>query len=174
MKVPFFAVLRQQPRDLILGSLAATTTFVLFYLMTVFTLSWGTSKLGYTRTEFLLLQMVGMIAFGLTIPISAVIADQRGRRAMLIVASAAILVFGLVFAPLFVADSKLSVAAFLSIGLALMGLTYGPLGTALAELFPTAMRYTGASLAFNIAGILGASLAPSIAMAQAMRRGRRC
>src|SRR5216110_3156028 len=39
VRVPFLAVLRQQPRDLALGSLAATTTFVLFYLMTVFTLS---------------------------------------------------------------------------------------------------------------------------------------
>lgn len=171
VRMPFFAVLRRQPRDLILGSLAATTTFVLFYLMTVFTLSWGTSQLHYTRTEFLLLQMVGMIAFGLTIPISAVLADQRGRRAMLMVASAAILVFGLLFAPLFTAGSKPSVAAFLSIGLALMGLTYGPLGTALAELFPTAMRYTGASLAFNVAGILGASLAPSIATKLASTHG---
>jgi metabolite-proton symporter len=162
-RVPFLAVLTKQPRDLILGSLAATTTFVLFYLMTVFTLSWGTSQLHYTRTQFLLLQMVGMVAFAITIPISAVIADQRGRRAMLIVATAAILVYGLVFAPLFTAGSQWSVALFLSVGLALMGLTYGPLGTALAELFPTAMRYTGASLAFNVAGILGASLAPSIA-----------
>jgi MFS family permease len=65
---------------------------VLFYLMTVFTLSWGTSQLHYTRTEFLLLQMIGMLAFGLMIPLSAVIADRRGRRAMLIAASAAILV----------------------------------------------------------------------------------
>jgi MFS family permease len=163
VRVPFFSVLRQQPRDLVLGSLAATTTFVLFYLMTVFTLSWGTSQLGYTRTEFLLLQMVGMVFFGLTIPLSAVIADQRGRRAVLIVASVAILAYGLVFAPLFTAGSPVAVALFLSIGLALMGLTYGPLGTALAELFPTALRYTGSSLAFNVAGILGASLAPSIA-----------
>jgi len=171
VRMPFFAVLRRQPRDLILGSLAATTTFVLFYLMTVFTLSWGTSQLHYTRTEFLLLQMVGMVFFGLTIPISAVIADQRGRRAMLIFASAAILLYGLVFAPLFTAGSYVSVAVFLSIGLALMGLTYGPLGTALAELFPTAMRYTGSSLAFNVAGILGASLAPSIATQLAAAHG---
>jgi metabolite-proton symporter len=162
-RIPFLSVLLKQPRDLILGSLAATTTFVLFYLMTVFTLSWGTSELGYTRTEFLLLQMVGVVFFGLTIPISAVIADQRGRRVMLIAATIAILVFGLCFAPLFTAGSKLSVVLFLSIGLGCMGLTYGPLGTALAELFPTAMRYTGASLTFNIAGILGASIAPYLA-----------
>jgi metabolite-proton symporter len=171
VRVPFLAVLGQQPRDLILGSFAATTTFVLFYLMTVFTLSWGTSQLGYTRTEFLLLQMVGVVFFALTIPLSAVIADRRGRRAMLIAATLAILVFGLLFAPLFTAGSRIGVTVFLSIGLALMGLTYGPLGTALAELFPTAMRYTGASLTFNLAGILGASVAPYFATWLAQNHG---
>jgi metabolite-proton symporter len=171
VRVPFFAVLRRQPRDLVLGSLAATTTFVLFYLMTVFTLGWGTDQLGYTRTEFLLLQMIAMGFFGLMIPLSAVVADRHGRRAMLIIATVAILVFGLLFAPLFTAGSKLSVTVFLSIGLGLMGLTYGPLGTALAELFPTAMRYTGASLTFNIAGILGASAAPYFATWLARNHG---
>jgi MFS family permease len=171
LRVPFFAVLRRQPRDLVLGSLAATTTFVLFYLMTVFTLAWGTDQLGYTRTEFLLLQMVAMGFFGLMIPLSAVVADRQGRRAMLIIATVAILVFGLLFAPLFTAGSKLSVTVFLSIGLGLMGLTYGPLGTALAELFPTAMRYTGASLTFNLAGILGASAAPYFATWLARNHG---
>ena len=47
----------------------------MFYLMTVFTLCWGTSELGYTRQEFLILQMIGVLFFGLTIPLSAVAAD---------------------------------------------------------------------------------------------------
>jgi MFS family permease len=143
--------------------LAALATFVLLYLMTVFALSWGTSALHYARKDFLLLQMIGVLFFALGIPLSAIAADRYGRRAMLLVATGLIFVFGLAFAPLFVAGSALGVLAFLGIGLLLMGFTYGPLGTALAELFPTPVRYTGASLAFNLAGILGASLAPYIA-----------
>jgi metabolite-proton symporter len=171
VRLPLASVLRHQPRDLLLGAIAATTTFVLFYLMTVFCLSWGTSQLGYTRTEFLVLQMVGVLCFGLTIPLSAVIADRRSRRAMLIAATVAILAYGFVFGPLFAGGSKGSVLLCLCLGLALMGLTYGPLGTALAELFPTSMRYTGASLAFNLAGILGASLAPYFATWLAQHHG---
>jgi MFS family permease len=103
--------------------------------------------------------------------VSALLADRRGCRPVLLVATAAIGVFGLVFAPLFGSGSVPGVCTFMALGLALMGLTYGPLGAALAQLFPTAVRYTGASLAFNLAGILGASLAPYIATSLAVHYG---
>ena len=78
--------------------------------------------------------------------------------------SAAIAVFGLLYGPLFGAGSVWSVGAFMVLGMCLVGYTYGPLGTLLAELFPAEVRYTGASLTFNFAGILGASVAPYIAL----------
>ena len=171
VKLPMATVIRSHPRALIAGTFAALATFVLFYLMTVFTLSWGTSALGYSRETFLQMQMLGVLAFAATIPLSALAADRWGRRRMLIVATVAILIFGLLFAPLFAAGNTLAVIAFLAIGLGLMGLTYGPLGTALAELFPTSVRYTGASLTFNLAGIFGASLAPYIATSLAGSHG---
>jgi metabolite-proton symporter len=171
VRIPMLTVVTEQPLTLLLGTFSATATFVLFYLMTVFSLSWGTSALGYTRVQFLVLQMIGVFFFALTIPVSALIADQRGNRRMLIWATIAIIAFGLVLAPLFTAGSQLGVLLYLSLGLGLMGLTYGPLGTALAALFPTAVRYTGASLTFNLAGIVGASLAPYAATWLAGRYG---
>jgi metabolite-proton symporter len=163
VRVPLATVAREHVRMLILTTFAAVTTFVIFYLMTVFTLSFGTTELGFARQEFLLLQIVGVLFFAATIPLSARAADAFGRRPVLIAATAGIIVFGFLFAPLFDGASALRATVFLSLGLGLMGLTYGPLGTALAELFPTAVRYTGASVAFNLAGILGGSLAPYIA-----------
>jgi metabolite-proton symporter len=163
VRVPMLTLWARHAREVLLGSLAAVATFVLFYLMTVFSLSWATSALGYTRREFLMLQLVGVLFFALAIPVSASIADRRGRYAMLIAATLGIIAYGLAFGPLFGSGSTLGVLTFLGVGLALMGLTYGPLGTLLTELFPTAVRYTGASLSFNLAGILGASLAPTIA-----------
>jgi len=171
VRLPMATVLREHGSTVLLGTFAATATFVVFYLMTVFSLSWGTTALGFTREEFLILQMIGVLFFALTIPISAVLADQRGRRIVLIAATLGIMVFGLFFAPLFGSGNRYGTLAFLSIGLALMGLTYGPLGTALSELFPTAVRYTGASLTFNLAGIVGASLAPYLATWLAVRYG---
>ncbi|MFM1955256.1 MAG: putative transporter [Pseudomonadota bacterium] len=163
VKVPAVEVFTKHGRKLVLGTLIAVATFVLFYLMTVFTLSWATSALGYARRDFLLMQLISVLFFGLAIPVSAWLADRYGRRITLIVASLSIAIFGLFMAPLFGSGGALQVTMFLSLGMALMGMTYGPLGTMLSELFPTEVRYTGASLTFNLAGILGASFAPFIA-----------
>jgi metabolite-proton symporter len=161
VRVPMFTVFREQPRALLIGTLSSLATFVLFYLMAVFALSWGTSALHIARNQFLIMQLVCMLFFAVAILISGPLAE-RGRRRALIGVTIAIGLFGLVFAPLFSAGSG-GAFALLAIGLTLMGLTYGPLGTVLSELFPTPIRYTGSSLAFNLAGIFGASLAPYVA-----------
>jgi MFS family permease len=171
VRLPMLDVLRFHARALLVGTFAALATFVLFYLMTVFALSWGTSALGYTREQFLWMQMVAVVFFAATIPLTALHADRVGRRRTMIVATLAIMAFGIALAPLFVAGSPVATLLFLVLGLGLMGVTYGPLGTLLAEQFPAQVRYTGASLAFNLSGILGASLAPYIATWLAGRYG---
>ena len=171
VRVPMLVVFRKYPRALVVGILSSLATFVIFYLMTVFALSWGTTALGYTREKFLMIQLFGILFFALTIPIGAILAE-RGRRVALLCVTVAIGAFGLVLAPLFGAGTA-GVVLTLVVGLSLMGLTYGPLGTTLSELFPTAVRYTGSSLTFNLAGIFGASLAPYIATWLAKNYGLR-
>lgn len=161
VRVPMLVVFRARPRALLVGTLVSLATFVLFYLMTVFALSWGTTVLGYSREKFLVMQLLGIVLFALTIPLSAVLAE-RGRRRTLLWVTSAIGVFGMLMAPMFLAGTFGAVVT-MAVGLSLMGLTYGPLGTVLSELFPTSVRYTGSSLTFNFAGIFGASLAPYIA-----------
>jgi metabolite-proton symporter len=169
VKVPMLTVFRNHTGTLVAGTLTSLATFVLFYLMTVFTLSWGTSALGFSRDRFLVIQLFGILCFGVTIPISAIIAE-RGRRSTMIWVTMAIAAFGLVMGPLFQAGTVGAVLT-LTVGLGLMGLTYGPLGTVLSELFPTSVRYTGSSLTFNLAGIFGASLAPYAATWLATNHG---
>jgi metabolite-proton symporter len=162
--VPMLEVFRSHGKHLLLGTMLSLTVFVTFYLMTVFALNWGTQSLGFSRGQFLLMQMFSMLFFALTIPISSLLADRYGRRITQLWITVAIFVFGLVYAPLFGSGSTPVVMLFLALGLGLMGLCYGPLGTLLSELFPTSVRYTGASLTFNLAGIFGASLAPYMAV----------
>jgi MFS family permease len=171
VRLPMLDVLLEYPGILVLGTFAATATFVLFYLMTVFSLSWGTSALGYPRAQFLVWQLIGVLFFAATIPLSALVADRVGRLPVLIAATLGITAFGLLLAPLFGSGDTWGVLTFLCLGLALMGLTYGPLGTALSELFATPVRYTGTSLTFNLAGIVGASVAPYIATSLATEYG---
>ena len=167
--VPMFSVLRNHLRELCAGVLVCLATFVLFYLMTVFALSWGTTALHYPRATFLQIQLFGILFFAATIPISALLAE-RGRKPLMMGVTIAIALFGFAFAPMF-SSGIIGATAMLALGLALMGMTYGPLGTIVSELFPTPVRYTGSSLAFSLAGILGASLAPYAATWLATNHG---
>lgn len=169
VNVPMLAVFRDHPGTLVAGVLTSLATFVIFYLMTVFALSWGTSALGYTRETFLLIQLFGVLCLAATIPPSALLAE-RGRRRILVIATIGIGIFGFVMGPMLEAGTAGALAT-MGLGLGLMGMTYGPLGTVLSELFPTSVRYTGSSLTFNLAGIFGASLAPYIATWLAERYG---
>jgi|SRR5436190_5300481 len=173
VKIPMWNVLRDHPRTVAMGVLVSLTAFVIFYLMTVFSLSWGTAAppngLGYSRDRFLVMQLFAILFFALGIPISARLAE-RGRRRFLLGANVAVLAFGIVLGPLFAAG-PVGALMMLVIGMTLVGLVYGPLGTVLSELFPTAIRYSGSSLTFNFAGIFGASLAPYAATALAKNYG---
>jgi metabolite-proton symporter len=160
--VPVAVVFKNHFRSLVLGTFIAVATFVLFYLMTVFTLSWGTTKLGYSREQFLVVQLAGVVFFGLTIPLSGLLSDRYSRRLILTLTTIGIAIFGFFYASLLTAGLAGAFACSI-IGLALMGFTYGPIGAALAAPFPTTVRYTGASMTFNLGGIFGASLAPYIA-----------
>src|ERR1700746_2152308 len=63
VKVPMLTVFREHPRTVVVGTLVALATFVLFYLMTVFALSWGTTALGYSRQKFLGMQLFAVVFF---------------------------------------------------------------------------------------------------------------
>lgn len=166
VKTPIVEVFRTSWRAVVLGTLIMVATYVLFYLMTVFSLGFGTDPeagLGYERSQFLVFLMIGVLFFALFTPISGLLADRFGRKPTLIVVTVAIIGFGFAMGPMMGSGGTVGVMAFLIIGLSLMGLTFGPMAAVLPELFPTNVRYTGASVAYNLAGLLGASLAPYIA-----------
>lgn len=169
VKVPVATVFRKYPALLVIGTLSSLGIFTLFYLMSVFALSWGSTQLGYGRDKFLVMQLFAILFFAVAVPVSGILAE-RGRRAVSLWANGAMAVFGLVMGPLFLGGTA-GVMAALSIGMTLAGLAYGPLGTLLAELFPTQVRYTASSITFSLAGIFGASLAPYVAIWLASTHG---
>lgn len=162
VRYPLAALMRTRLGVLSIAILASMTTLLLFYLMTVFPLSWATAQLGYSRDSFLMAQLASNVVFAIAILVSGLLADSFGRRRMMLLTTAGILLFGCAYGWL-LSGGPLHLGAFLVIGMWLMGMTYGPIGAALAGVFPGELRYTGASLAFNFAGILGASVAPFFA-----------
>ena len=134
-------------------------------------MAWGTTKLGYSRNEFIIMELIATLFFALFIPLSAVMAEKFGRKNSSIFICVLAALFGLTFNPLLGSGNMMGVLLFLCLGMAIMGLTYGPIGTVLSEIFPTSVRYTGSALTFNFAGIFGASFAPFIATSLATDYG---
>ena len=176
-KLPLSDTFRYHWREVTLGTFIMLATYVLFYLMTTYALTYGTkaqdadpSGLGIPYTQFVLMQIIGVVFFGLFTLLSGPVADMIGRRGLLIGVTVMIILFGLSF-PMFLtlrSDAMFTggmTQAFLVIGFTLMGVTFGPMGAILPELFPTNVRYTGSAIAYNVSSILGAALAPIIAVA---------
>jgi metabolite-proton symporter len=190
-KLPLARVFKTSWRPLILGTFIMLATYVLFYLMTTFTLTYGTRAatldaakaaaekagkpmtevaaaafvpgLGYARNDFLWMLIAGVVFFGIFTLVSGPLAEKYGRRKMLLSVTAGIFVFGLHWVPLF-SGGFVGTMALLILGFSLMGLTFGPMGAVLPGLFPTNVRYTGSAISYNVSSILGAAVAPFIAV----------
>ncbi len=160
--VPIKHLIKQHTKPIVLGALAMVVCYNLFYTATVFCLSYGTSKLGIARPQFLSMLCVAVLFMTLATPISAWLSDRFGRRPVLLTSSTLAICAGFTLAPLMASDSSLSITLFLSLALFLMGASFAPMGAFLPEQFPVAVRYTGAGLAYQLGGILGASFAPSV------------
>jgi metabolite-proton symporter len=172
VKAPLTQVFRTSWRQLIIGTFVIVGAYSLFYIVTTWVLSYGTSArppkgsgLGMGYTGFLQMQLIAVLFFAATLPVAGWLIDRFGRRPTLLVISVGIIAYGAVFSPLLSADhaSSATVLIFLITGMALTGFAYGPMSAVLPELFPTNVRYTGSGISFNIASILGASVAPFIA-----------
>jgi len=184
LKTPLAEVFRNYPKELVLGTFIMLATYVLFYLMTTWILSYAIGRrelgfLGVGYRSFLVLQLLSVLFFAAMIPVSGWLADRFGRRCVLMIVTVGIMVFGLTFNiflnPRMMGTGEHSntglMLLFLCIGMTLMGLTFGPMSAILPELFPTNVRYTGSGISYNLSSILGAALTPFAAVWLAKNHG---
>jgi metabolite-proton symporter len=171
VRIPLSELLAHHTVPVTLGALSMVVCYALFYLITVFTLSYGVGTLHIPRPQFLGMLCIAIVFMAIATPLAAKAGDRYGRRPVLLAAGIAALLSGFIFAPALESGSPMLITLFLSLELFIMGATYAPMGALLPELFPTRVRYTGAGVAYNIGGILGASLAPYIAQKLVLHGG---
>ncbi len=161
--LPLGNLLKYHAVPLLLGAMAMVVCYALFYISTVFSLSYGTTTLLIPRQQFLGMLCVAVLFMAAATPLSAWAGDRFGRRPVLLVAGSFACLSGFLLKPMLESGSPLLITAFLSLELLLMGTTFAPMGALLPELFPSELRYTGAGTAYNLGGIIGASFAPYVA-----------
>ena len=136
----------------------------LFYLITVFSLSYLTHQLAVPRqTGFALLMganvcaIVGALAGGL-------LSDRIGRRKALAIGSCATLLILSVYFP--VLETRSFVPMLVAMGL-FLGFTQFQSGiqpVAFAEAFPTNVRYSGSALAYSAANLIAGGPMPAVSV----------
>ncbi len=160
---PLKVVFKENWREILKGTFLMGATYAMFFTLTTWSLSFATTALGFSHSEFLLLLMAAIVEFAVLIMTTSVLADKVGRKKVLMTASVALVVFSLVF-PYFLEGqhNMVGMLLFLGLGFVVMGTLYGPVGAVLPELFPTKVRYSGAGITYNLAAVVGAAVAPTI------------
>ena len=145
--------------DLVLGGVAMVImTTVSFYLITVYTPTFGRRVLNLTESQALLVTMAIAMSNFIWLPISGAVSDRIGRKPILIGFTVLALLTAypalawLVREPTF--GKMLAVELWLSFIYAWYN---GAMVVALTELIPASVRTSGFSLAYSLATTLGGS-----------------
>ena len=162
-RAPLLDVFRDHPREVLIGMGMRFAQNVIFYLYTVFVLSYGEKTLGYPRSELLralsLVSLVGLVS----IPLWSHLSDRLGRRPVYL--SGALISLLLAFPFFWLMGRGTGYAALAMILAVNVGhdMMYGPMAAYFSELFGTRVRYSGASIIYQLTSVFSGGLAPFIA-----------
>ncbi len=162
-RVPFLDMVRTYPIVLALTSGGILLAYVLFYIITTFSLSYGTTLLGLPNSTVLYCTMIAVGLMGVGVPIFAVLSDKMGRRRLCLGAAVLAGLWAFPLFWLFNTGRPVLIALGFSVGMIIFAMLYGPMGAFLPELYGTRLRYSGAAVSYNLGGVLGGALAPIIA-----------
>ncbi|GAA4432769.1 MHS family MFS transporter [Actinokineospora soli] len=160
---PIVGAFRHQWREILLAAGSLAMLFAFFYIGTAFLTSYGTAKVGLSRSTVLSLGVASTVVFGAAIVLSGIYSDRVGRKRVVLAACLVSVPWSFVMFPLLDTGSAVAFALTLMVTMAIFGVAYGPAGALLPEMFRTRYRYTGAGIAYNLAGVIGGGTAPILA-----------
>ena len=149
--------------SVVLGMFLVAMTTTAFYLITIYTPTFGRSVLKLSARASLLVTFCVGISNFVWLPIGGALSDRIGRRPLLIASTVLMILLAvplltwLAAAPSF--GRMLSVLLVLS---ALYGLYNGAMVVALTEIMPAEVRVVGFSLAYSLATALFGGFTPEI------------
>ena len=170
-RTPLLDVFREHPREVAIGMGMRFAQNEIFYIYTVFVLSYGEKTLGYPRGVMLRGVMIASFIGLFATPFWSHLSDRIGRRPIYLTG----VVFSLAFAfPFFWLVERgpafVPVAMILAMNIG-HDMMYGPMAATLSELFGTRVRYSGASLTYQLTSVVSGGVAPFIATVLLARYG---
>jgi len=172
-RIPIIDTILQHPKNLLLAMGARVADNAVFYIYTVFILTYATQpQIGFSRSAVLNAVSIAAVIQLVALPAYGWLSDSLGRRPVYL--------FGAIFTGLFafpffyLIESASPLYLILAVVIALIvghSAMYGPQASFFAELFGTRVRYTGASLGYQLSSVLAGGLSPLIATELLRRTG---
>ena len=162
--MPAMDVVRQRPRAVLLGAGLRVGENIIYYVLTVFSLTFLVDVAAHSRSLALDALLIGAAVQFAAIPLLAMLSDRIGRRPVYAFGAFGAAIFIFLFFPMLASGSNALIILAIVIGLLLHASMYAPQAAFITELFPTRIRYSGVSIAYQLTAVFAGSLAPIIAL----------
>lgn len=163
-RFPIVEVFRTQWRQVLLAVGIKMSQNAIFYVITVFALTYVTTVLDLPRSVALIGVLLASAFSLFTLLFAGHLSDQFGRRRVYLIGAVLSAAFAFPFFLLMDTKSSLLIWASIVIGLIFHDLMYGPQAAFMSELFEPELRYTGASVGYQTASLLAGGLSPVLAV----------
>lgn len=155
VRAPLVEVFRQFPARILIGLLAALGGLTTWFLMTTFSVSYGTATLHISSPTMIAVVCAAAATHGVLVIPAGLVVEKFGRRIPMIVGGFGLAVLAVPAFGVMSSADPLLIGIMFCLTMVPFSLIFGPLGAWLAELFPTRVRYVGASTGFMLASLLG-------------------
>ncbi|MCG6204716.1 MHS family MFS transporter [Rhodopseudomonas sp. HC1] len=163
-RLPVMEILTQHPRTFLTAVGLKVSEIAYVSVVTVFSISYVTVKLGLPRSTILNGLMIAAFIELFTIPLFGWMADRYGRRIMFFAACTFSIAFAFPLFWLFDTANPTIIAITVAIALSLgQGIMFAIGAAWMSELFDARLRYSGASLGFQVGAALSGGFTPIIA-----------
>ncbi len=160
-RVPVLTVLRRRPLALLVGVGAALLGIGSYSLMNTYTLSYGSSALGYDYDQLLLATTIGGLLQLVTIPLFGAWATRIGSAAVVALGAASTAVIAVPMYLLLQSATFPVLVGMMIVGGILPTLSWAALGGLMSDLFADHYCYSALSIAYSVAAVVS-GFVPSI------------